>query len=132
MVVQPSTNSTHSSPNVILDRHPYSNTFRKNPNRFRIGDVAFTMSGGRRRTDGRRARRTYHGLVSAGVDAVLGALEPMERPRMKRSGKQMKEGRHDSTIVYSTTKERNASTTNNLRSLGRIELRAATCAKPKA
>ena len=99
MVVQPSTNSTHSSPNIILERHPYSNTFRKNPNRFRIGDVAFTMSGGRRRTDGRRARRTYHGLVSAGVDAVLGALEPMERPRMKRSGKQMKEGRHDSTIV---------------------------------
>jgi hypothetical protein len=81
------------------------------------------MSGGGRRIDGRRAKRRYPGLVKPGVDAVLGALE---QPRMKRSGKQMKEGRHESTIVHSTTKARNASTTNNLRSLGRIELRAAT------
>jgi hypothetical protein len=92
MVVQPSSNST---PNIFLECHCYSNTFRKNPNRFRIGDVAITVSGGRRRTDGRRARRTYPGLVNPGVDRVFGALEPMEQPGLKRSGKQMKEGRHD-------------------------------------
>jgi hypothetical protein len=62
---------------------------------------------------GRRARRTYPGLVNPGVDAVLGTLEPMEQLRMKRLGKQIKEGRHDSTIVHSITKAKNASTTNN-------------------
>jgi hypothetical protein len=45
MVVQPSTNSTHSSPNIILERHPYSNTFRKNPNRFRFDDHTFRLLG---------------------------------------------------------------------------------------
>jgi hypothetical protein len=33
----------------MLDRHRHSNTFRKNSNRFRNGDGAFTVSGGRRR-----------------------------------------------------------------------------------
>jgi hypothetical protein len=81
MVVQPSSNST---PNIFLECHCYSNTFRKNPNRFRIGDVAFTVS-----------RRTHPGLANPGVDRVFGALEPMEQPGLKRSGKQMKEGRLD-------------------------------------
>jgi hypothetical protein len=48
MVVQPSSNSTHSSPNIILEGHPYSNTFRKNPNRFRLDDDAFKLLGVRR------------------------------------------------------------------------------------
>jgi hypothetical protein len=45
-----------AAPNVILDCYRHSNTFRKNSNRFRIGDAASTVSGGRR-TDGGREKR---------------------------------------------------------------------------
>src|SRR5215208_5586255 len=58
-------------------RHQHSNTFRKISNRFRIGDAAFKLSGGSRRTDGGRAKGRDPGLVGPGVDGVFGTLEPI-------------------------------------------------------
>jgi hypothetical protein len=54
MVVQPLSNSAHNSSLILLVRYWHSNTFRKNPNRFRIEVPAFTLLGvGRRAHDGR-------------------------------------------------------------------------------
>jgi hypothetical protein len=54
MVVLPLSNNAHNSSMIILVRYLDSNTFRKNPNRFRIEVPAFTLLGvGRRAHDGR-------------------------------------------------------------------------------
>jgi hypothetical protein len=45
MVEQPSSNSTHNSLHIILERYRLSNTFRKNPNRFRLEDPTFMLLG---------------------------------------------------------------------------------------
>ena len=42
-----------------------------------------------------RWSQAYPGLVNPGVDGILRALEPMGQPRMQRSGKRMKAGKHD-------------------------------------
>src|SRR5215204_2795442 len=58
MTVQPSSNSTHNSPNIILDRNRNSNTFRKNQKRFRLDDHVFTLLGVRRRQRRRMSARS--------------------------------------------------------------------------
>ena len=86
MVVQPSSNSTHNSflhcPRLLptfqhlspyLESIPYWG--------------CYFYSVGRKRPDGGRAKRRYPGLADPGVDGVLGALELIGQPGMKRSGK---------------------------------------------
>jgi hypothetical protein len=67
-----------------VDRYRRSKTFRKISNRLRIGDVAFTVSVGGRRTDGEEQNE---GIPASLILESMASWELIGQPGMKRSGK---------------------------------------------